>query len=208
MIITNLLTNMIVLTLQGAVPTNTAAFQDYVFRVIFQRADELASKWHLDRSLITSNKVTHFEATPGPGSYLVGIEFGNRYIFGASDLGFVGFNDESYSERLVFYASHNATNWQKAAEEDLARDRALVEKWRQAANRLTLQKAQQVAESAMRSYGVPMEEMKFKRPREREQLKWTEDWTHSIVTNAEGECVVPRRVEHPASYGLPYYKFT
>jgi hypothetical protein len=64
MIVTNLLTNMVVLTLEGAIPRNTPAFQDHVFHTMFTNAQVVASRWHLDRSLIATDKITYFKATP------------------------------------------------------------------------------------------------------------------------------------------------
>jgi hypothetical protein len=59
MIITNLLTNMVALTLQGAIPTNTPGFQAYATQVMFTNAQALASKWHLDESLVATNRISH-----------------------------------------------------------------------------------------------------------------------------------------------------
>ena len=48
MIITNLLANMIVLTFQGDVPTNTLAFQEYAFHEMYSSATRTITNWNLD----------------------------------------------------------------------------------------------------------------------------------------------------------------
>jgi hypothetical protein len=81
MIITNLLTNMVLLGSLDIIQTNTPAFQEYAYHAMFTNAQAITAAWHLDESLISTNKVTRFEADPtivGVHGY---IEFEKRYHF-------------------------------------------------------------------------------------------------------------------------------
>ena len=51
----------------------------------------------------------------------------------------------------------------------------MIQRWLNASNHLTLAKAEQVAESGIRSIGISMESMKFTKPLRRKQkiLRWT-----------------------------------
>jgi hypothetical protein len=67
MIITNLLANMVVLTLHSTIPTNTPAFQEYAFREMFGQSSNMIVSWNLDLprpiwpciDLVDSVGVTH-----------------------------------------------------------------------------------------------------------------------------------------------------
>src|SRR5437764_15490336 len=94
-IITNLLTNMVVL-LQATIPTNTPAFQEYVRNKLFAQAQELTVKWHLDQQAISTNNITEFTAKPYPGGPTARMVLNNRYVFGVFRGGSVGFSDSRF----------------------------------------------------------------------------------------------------------------
>src|SRR5437867_7767673 len=102
MIITNLLLNMVVLTVHGAIPTNTPAFQQYAFELLLTNAQATAAKWCLDQSLVTAKNVTWFEAVAYPHGPTATMVFGNRYLFRTWDGDFTDYSDEAFYERSVF----------------------------------------------------------------------------------------------------------
>jgi hypothetical protein len=108
MTVTNLLTNMVVLTLQwpyispGDVPTNTPAFQNYALHVMFTNAQDLAAKLNLDTNLIATNKVTEFEALATVFGVRGDITFAGRYNFSYRFGKWMGFIDQSYNELLAY----------------------------------------------------------------------------------------------------------
>lgn len=163
MIITNLLTNMVVLTLHGFIPTNTPALKEYALHVAFTNAESLAVRWHLDKDLITSNKVSAFSVRASPRQVHANIEFADRYLFGTTTNGFVVFSDETFRAAAMFPEF-------MASKELAERYGTSLKKWLTATNALTLDGAQRVAESAMRSYGVLTNQMDFVQPKTREQL--------------------------------------
>ena len=238
MIITNLLMNMVVLTLQGAIPTNTPAFQAYAVQVMFTNAQALASKWHLEENLVATNKITEREVTPYPGGrFSAMLVFDDRYIFGTQEGGSIGFTDKAYYQGWVFSesasskmtATSEAGNasayeaWLKINEEDIARHRVVAQQWSRATNQLTLRTAQQLAESAMVSVGVPVKTIGFKKPAEKKQWNWADDYTREIRSNLDGiisgsgtvysvpltggRMSVAYPSKHPSNYLLPYYEF-
>ena len=79
MIITNLLTNMVVVTFAGAMHTNTPAFRDFAYEAVLTNAQVVAAKWRLDRSAISAGNVTRFAAAPLVEGYDALIVFGGRY---------------------------------------------------------------------------------------------------------------------------------
>jgi hypothetical protein len=217
MIITNLLTNMIVLTVSGGIPTNTPAFRDYAFQVMFTNAQSLAARWHLDQNQTTSNNVTVFSATPEPAGMTASIVFGNRYVFGASAGGPIGFTDSFYHKdqvslhptaslieatTKVHTVETEIAKW-KAVKADIETQRVLAERWAQLPNSLTLRKARRIAESAMRDFGVPMQNMRFRSPKVGRQLKW--ELTDSFDVTRGGN--ISYKLDHPISFLLPYYVF-
>src|SRR6266540_2254725 len=171
MVITNLLTNMVVLALQGAIPTNTPAFQAYALHVMLTNAQALALKWHLDESLIVSNRITKLDVTPYPEGFSASVVFDDRYIFGTARGDSIGFTDKAYYQAWAFsFSGLGFTNyevWWKTTEEDFNKHRAVAQEWSRATNLLTLRKAQQLAESAMLAVGVPVKTAGFKKPTER-----------------------------------------
>ena len=174
MIITNLLTNMIVLTLHSTIPTNTPAFQDYAFHEMFGQASNMIVGWNLDLPHpITTNMVTEFHAEAEPNGWPKGsIIFSNRFWF--SWRGFPTFSDKLY-------------NILSAQTPDVKVNDAILERWMHTTNLLTLKKAQRIAESAMKSIGLPLDKLGFKKSKKAYQVEY--EWT-------DGK-----------DYPLPYYHF-
>jgi len=178
MIITNLLTNMIVLNLSGAIPTNTPAFQKYAFQTMFTNAQVIASKWNLDQTLIASNKVTSFWAEPYASGTAGGILFDKRYGFIYRNGKFSGFGDNAYTADFM-------------SGEDDKKINIIIKQWLSATNILTKETAKDIAISAMRSIGLT-DDANFKEPRA-EQLLWhlkeesrflpyyTFDWKSTVI---------------------------
>src|SRR5437773_5394943 len=97
MIVTNLLTNMIVLALGGTIPTNTPALREYALHTTLVIAEAAAHKWRLDQTLITTNKVTRFEVVPYVDGVSVAVVFAGRYMFSINRERFPQFVDRAYS---------------------------------------------------------------------------------------------------------------
>jgi hypothetical protein len=156
MIITNLLTNMVLLGSLDIIQTNTPAFQEYAYHAMFTNAQAITAAWHLDESLISTNKVTRFEADPtivGVHGY---IEFEKRYHF-AYDWGiFSDFTD--FQNDIVAAKTPNVK----------AND-AIFEQWLRATNLLTMKKARQLAASSFQAIGVPGD---FRKPNQSEQMEY------------------------------------
>src|SRR5258706_16335174 len=103
MVFTNLLVNMVVLTIHGAIPTNTPAIRSYAFETLFTNAQAVAHAWHLDESLISSNKVTELQIEPYPSGINGWIIFEQRYSIGTGRGSRVGFTDHLSDEHLIGY---------------------------------------------------------------------------------------------------------
>jgi len=176
MIITNLLSNMVVVvTALNAIQTNTPAFREYAFHAMFDRAAYMATNWNLDiRRPITTNMVTHFDPRAHATGLGGNIVFNDRFVFSCAEGNCLGFTDKPY-------------NIARALTPDVKTNDAIFEQWMRATNLLTMEKAQQIAESAMRSFGVPREKMDFKEPMERKQRKY--EWEAGKI------------------YPEPYYQF-
>jgi hypothetical protein len=175
MIFTNLLANMVVLTLQNTIPTNTPAFQEYAFHEMFSQSSNMIVSWNLDLPRpITTNTVTAFHAVPTSRSPKGEIILGDRFWFTWIYSGVVTFSDKSYCIM-------------SAQTPDVSVNDALFEKWMRATNVLTMHSAQQLAESAMKSVGLPLDKLDFNEPKEIRQEKYR--WTDGKV------------------YLLPYYEF-
>jgi hypothetical protein len=217
MIFTNLLSNMIVLTFSGAIPTNTPALDEYAFKVIFTNAQTLAYRWHLDKNPMASDRVTHFRATPYPEGIDGGIVFDGRYSFGTFRGFPLQFRDNAYYKDSVFSITARTTmmteneednakgyeNWRREVEVDLERHRGVVEQWRANTNAMPLKEAQKIAESAMKAYGVQMRQMSFRSPNIREQLRWSEG---RRAYESNGWIIA--ETDKPLPYlPLPYYVF-
>jgi hypothetical protein len=164
MIITNLLTNMVVLTLYGNyIPTNTPAFQQYAFQVMFTNAQSLAARWQLDQSKVSTNDLTRLTIRPQPKQIGATMEFGERYGFWVSQTGFLCFSDDRYRIGSDF------EKWTNQALAD--RYGGDLKQQYEVTSTLTLEAARKIAESAMHAYGVPTDELGFLQPKLQEQMK-------------------------------------
>jgi hypothetical protein len=146
MLITNLLTNMILLSLNGVIPTNTPAFQSYSFHVMVTNAFVVASKLGWDYGLISTDKVTEFWAKPLVTGTLGGICFSNRYQFWYRNGLFAGCTDRSFDAE--FMNSGDAKHM-----------RAVVKQWRNSGDQLSRVSARTIAESTLRSIVLAREDM-------------------------------------------------
>lgn len=169
-IVTNLLTNMVLLSLQGTVPTNTRAFQEYAFNVMFTHATNMAAKWNLDLpNPITTNMISEFKPSAWEGGAGGDMVLSNRYYFSWLYGGLPNFDDEAYS-------------CLKTQTPDVVANDAILEQWMHATNLLTLPKARQIAERAILSLGVPLNKVNFKEPQEAWQFKyeWKDGKNYSL----------------------------
>ena len=209
MIITNLLTNMVVLGLFDQIPTNTPAFQAYVRSAMISNVQHVASQWRLNSELMRTNRVTQFVAHAYPEGYGAMIEFSCRYMFDVDKGDWHGFTDEDYSQGSAFtytngewwvqytakhkdedWTQHTAEGrrlWIAGLEGDNRRNEAVAERWAAAANLLTLRKARRIAESAARSLGVPIDipaswrASKFRWEVRAQQMVWEEPSLHTFL---------------------------
>jgi hypothetical protein len=193
-LITNLLTNMVVLNFLGDV-TNTPALEEYARPLMVHQAQVLSRKWNLDPGIVESNRITHFETEPRTCDFGVSIAFGDRYHFGKNAGGGYGFTDK---------AGWKESQFPKLTEDRLASQKeelAAIDRWRRATNLLTMAKAQRLAESALRSMDLP--DGSFGSPDVKEQLKWAEgpEW---VEENGKIRLVYK---DNPESFLLPYYTF-
>ncbi len=211
MVITNLLTNMLVLALSGEVPSNTPAFQDHASGAMFTNAQRAAREWRLDESLIATNQITAFQSTPYADGYSATIVFFDRYLFGLDHGDGIGFTDKQFSWDVVFaetnrdFLVRNNINskgtqkdadaeraWIAALRGDEARSRAIAERWAKTTNALTLRKAQAIAEAAVRAEGISIRSMGVPKVT---QATWEEEPVHvfmpgdAVKTNAAGDVV-------------------
>jgi hypothetical protein len=175
MIFTNLVAGMVLLSQINRIPTNTPAFQEYAFRECFKQAASVASNMNLDLPHpITTNMVTHFEAYPNPSGAWASIIFNNRFCFGWDNGCYSGFSDRPYLSQ-AFSTDNVETN------------DAIKEKLMYMTNHLTLKKARQMAEQAIRKAGLHISYKDLKNPDEAGQFKY--EWK-------DGK-----------TYPLPYYRF-
>ena len=164
MIITNLLTNMVVVGLTGLFPTDYStipAFREYVFNATFQQASNMIVAWNLDLPRpITTNMITKFITRPhldGPNCTMV---FSNRFTFGWGEGKFDQFNDGLYIRERTLSPDVDAND-------------ALLEQWMRATNLLTMEKAEQMAESVLHFLGVPSNVQRFSKPQKARQMHYT-----------------------------------
>jgi hypothetical protein len=173
--ITNLLANMVVIGTTSIIQTNTQQFQDYAFLEMFSHATNMITSWNLDFPRpIATNAVTDFKAVAYPGGVGGNIVLSNRFYFQWLYGGLPIFNDRTYSSSRI-------------STPDVEKNDAILEQWMNTTNLLTMEKAQQIAESAMKSVGLPLDKLGFKRPKEAHQRKY--EWK-------DGK-----------DYPLPYYQF-
>jgi hypothetical protein len=159
MIITNLLANMVVIGKLYTIETNTPAFQEYAFHAMVTNAQAVAAKWHLDESLMTTNKITFFKAFPTPYGIKASIVFGGRYDFDAYLGGFQRFVDIPYDCTVTLTDNVEAND-------------AILEQWMRATNLLTMEKAQQLVKDRVQSLGISMHDYGFKKAKEKKQNKY------------------------------------
>lgn len=158
-IVTNLLTNMVVVALNGLIPTNTAAFQHYALEAMVSNANYLASRWNLDLPTnLTTNDVTAFCAEPClagvTGDITLRRRFGFRYQCGWFGL----FRDKEYTGHRL-------------GGEDFE---TVKREWLGMTNCLDMRRAQQIAEAALLAVGLGTKETGFEQPHKSEQWKhWT-----------------------------------
>ena len=169
MLVTNLLTNMVVVHM-GLIQTNTAAFEDYERQTLTSNAQVASEQWHLDTNFIASNKITDFSAEPrtrGPSGQII---FAGRYKFWNGQAAFFGFADESYCwpeySGRHFIERYAPSNFYSEAAE-------LVQQWARSTNHLTMKQAEQIAESALRSVNIPINKMRLRAPKVKQQIAWT-----------------------------------
>jgi hypothetical protein len=135
----------------------------------------MVTSWNLDLPRpVTTNTVTDFHAVAYPAGASGNIVFNNRYFFSWTAGGIPHFNDETYSCLRVLTPNVETND-------------GVLEQWMRATNLLTMEKAQQIAESAMLSIGLPTDKLDFKKPIKAHQRKY--EWKDGKI------------------YPLPYYQF-
>jgi hypothetical protein len=192
-LITNLLTNMVIVGFSGCL-TNTASLDQFVLHEMFTNAQAMASAWHLDQKLIATNRVTHFEVRPQVESYSASITFGGRYEFGgdARGIAFVDRRDCSASAfsstNSDFVIHYNLAHKEQdpknspvgrlavvAQEGDWKRLRATAERLTPASKNLTLNRARDIAEWASRVSGFPMKSGGLRGSPKGQQMIWQDE---------------------------------
>jgi hypothetical protein len=172
MIITNLLANIVALSVSGAIPAEGPAFQEYARRAMLTNAQAAACHWRLDTNLIVADKVTFFEAIPFPEGPTVSIIFDGRYVFRTDQGSSSHFVDRSSAPGWMPDSTAMATNgaapkWKAGS----------TQRWVGTKSRLTLGRARRIAESAIRAAGVSADGLGFRKPDRAEQLVWEEGST-------------------------------
>jgi len=121
----------------------------------------LRSKWKACKSV--------FVTRPLPCRFEASVVFDDRYVFGRSHLDGFGFTDKAGYEGWQFphIVDGDLKKWKNDYD-------AVIERWMLATNLLTLGKAQRLAEDAMRSAGLDLKGLGFRRPAVKEQMTWTE----------------------------------
>jgi hypothetical protein len=142
---------------------------------MFSHATNMITAWNLDLPRpIATNTVTDFKAVPYPAGAGGNIILSNRFYFQWLYGGLPTFNDQTYSCLRTLTPDIGANN-------------GVLEVWMRATNLLTMEKAQKIAESAMKSVGLPLDKLGFKKPKVAYQRKY--QWK-------DGK-----------TYPLPYYQF-
>lgn len=130
---------MVVLTLLGAIPKDTPAFQEYAFHAMFTNAQAVAAKWNLDQNLIATNRVTRWTAAAHRSGVSGVIIFSDRYAF-AYESGELARLDHLYTPSFL-----------------MPGDKAYKSKmklWLAATNLLSLEQARTIADSALEAVGL------------------------------------------------------
>jgi hypothetical protein len=187
MLITNLAANMVIVLANLSIQTNTPAFQSYGLQKTIADAHIMAANWHLNESLIESNKTTRFFCGPTAHGPQVDAVFGRRYYFNIGwERQYMVFNEgDGWRENAptaIWGSVARDCNitfkdlsycWPGYSDQQFASNvvnyEVLLRRWANASNLLTLEKAEQIAESDIRSIGISMERMQFKSPNEKNQ---------------------------------------
>ena len=203
MIITNLLTNMIILSVSGRMPTNivnTPALNDYAFQYLYARAQRISMELPLDEGIVDKDNVTSFKVTPQPEGPVVLMVFHHRYCFTMGVNDSLGFSDAMYEKDAIFPAT-SSTDMEAASKQI----RMAYEKFRLTTNHLSMRKARRIAASSLKIFGVDVPKLPgFRRVKSSEQMKF-EDTTISHF-EPDGSVVVQQK-KNGAVYPLPYYTF-
>jgi len=210
MIITNLLTNMVVLSLLGGKLTNTPAFQQYARQAMLTNAQYIAAEWHLDPASFTTNKVTGFWDEPSTRGLTGSISFDHRYAFSYRGGRLVGFSDEidSYQGSLLAESGRDGRlegfsdrleidgPWPISPEVGKKRIKAALKRWVAATNQLSRTQALQVATAALEAIGLPPAALRAGKPPEVTQ--WHFDWKD------ERRLAPYYSVDWPTNYATPW----
>lgn len=201
MIITNLLTNMVVLTFSGIIPTNTPTFQKATSDLLLAKAQNVAEKFGVPMGSVAREKITQFDAVPGAHGPTAFVLFDGRYLFRIQDGSSWFFSDEKFLLRSLFPEVTGTNDLKHVAE----KTSEVFEQLRHATNRLNLKQARRLAESAMLGFepGAKLPRG-FEKPLVARQEKWRDD---TIVRIEADGTVINEKKKHPAEYALPYYRF-
>jgi hypothetical protein len=165
----------------GFLQTNTTAFAAYERHKLTSDAQVAAVKWQLDTNLIASDTVTDFSAEPGtrgPGGQII---FAGRYRIWDGQAAYLGFADELYCWPS-YSGKYNHSSQSPSAMTNDNEQVQLLLRWSQAKNCLTMRKAEEIAESALRSIDIPISKMKLRGPKVKQQIPWTlQDGTRCML---------------------------
>lgn len=155
--------NVVALLSSGVIPAAGAeAYREYALHSVLACAHAAAVKWGLETNLIAAGKVTSLEAKPFPdGSSDITVVFGDRYFFAAF----------SHEGRFLFRDLVYELKWALSATTYKQHTYA-VELTRHGTNHLSLEKAQRIAATAVRSVGLAAAESAVANPSRAEQLTW------------------------------------
>ncbi len=220
MIITNLLTNMVVLARCGAALTNTPQFHAYAYREAAGTVSALAVKWHLPNGLGTAVGTNAVSVTPYPDHYVAVVEAGPRFTFRIFSGQTVVFADKPYCEQFALpmtnlaAAANGEDAWLRAIEREQTENTRTAKRWAAGGDLLTMTKARRLAESALQSSGVPINEVGFGARPHATQAVWEEKTGQLsipaalVATNGIGEIVnspeIPECGEGPVRFAGPF----
>lgn len=203
MIITNLLTNMVIATFTGVLPTNivsTPALNDHAFQILYARARKVSSQLHLDEGIVNTNKVTHFKVLPCAYGPVASIGFDGRYYFGIRGNGSLNFSDGTHHQDAIIPTT-SSTDMEAASKQLWL----AFESFRFSTNHLTLRKARRIAKTSAKAFGVDVDRMPgFRRVKNAEQMMF--DDTRVSHFEPDGTVVIGPK-ENGVVYPLPYYTF-
>jgi len=200
---------MVVVGFASVIQTNTPQFQDYAFHAMFSQATNMAVKWNLDLPRpVTTNMVTEFKAVAYPAGIGGTIVFSNQFSFNWTAGGLPIFNDRINSCQITLSP-------------DLEADNVILEKWMRATNLLTMETAQKVSTSTMRAAGLPLDKLKYEKPKLVHQriYEWKNGknyplpYYHFRWETEESSCSVDvsginGKVVYFSFTGYPYLRFT